>query len=169
MFFFLIGRDWDYDWTLPNVNRDGDIPLGYAAADAYAPQRHKHKHGEGGKEESRSRGRNRLRQRIHLRNAGTQHYLEQNGYDSDQSPTRGTQEMPGHVQGHFVYHPQQHTTPLSPQQQTAHAQQGGKMAQINCSSFFSCQICCTVRKNKKICRHLFVWFTLLKSYNYQLV
>lgn len=117
-----LGRDWDYDWTLPNVNRDGDIPLGYAAADAYASPRHKHKNEDRRAEETKSRGRNRLRQRIHQRNTGTQHYAEQNGYDSDQSPVRGTQEVPLHSpQGHYGYHPQQQT----PQQQSAQTKQTG--------------------------------------------
>lgn len=107
------------------MNRDGDIPLGYAAADAYATPRHKNKHSEPGREEPRSRGRNRLRQRIHQRNAGTQHYTEQNGYDSDQSPTRGvSQEVP--AQRHYGYYPQQQTTPLSSQPQGAQAKQNGK-------------------------------------------
>lgn len=114
------GRDWDYDWTLPNVNRDGDIPLGYAAADAYASPRHKHKTEEP-EQESRTRGRNRLRRRIHQRNTGTQHYSEQNGYESDQSPTRAqvedVQGSPSKVQGHYGYYTSQQQNTAAPMQQ----------------------------------------------------
>ncbi|XP_045200672.2 uncharacterized protein LOC123554492 isoform X3 [Mercenaria mercenaria] len=124
------GRDWDYDWTLPNVNRDGDIPLGYAAADAYASPRHKQKHEESPAEESRTRGRNRLRRRIHQRNSGTQHYPEQNGYESDQSPTRAqaeeVQTSPSKVQGHYGYYtPQQNTA--SPAQQNIQVRSPGQL------------------------------------------
>ena len=115
------------------MNRDADIPLGYAAAESYATPRHKHKHrGDGEKEEPRARGRNRLRQRIHLRNSGTQHYAGQNGYDSDQSPTRATQEVPAqHVQGHYGYAGQQQTTPFTPQQQSSQAKPAG-MVKTSC-------------------------------------
>ncbi|KAL4219291.1 hypothetical protein ACF0H5_021871 [Mactra antiquata] len=112
------GRDWGYDWSLPNVNRDGDIPLGYAAADAYATPRHKSKQDDRPEEESRTRGRNRLRRRINQRNTGTQHYSEQNGYDSDQSPTRvqrdDVQTSPNKVQGHYGYCSQQQQPSTSP-------------------------------------------------------
>lgn len=120
VYFQISGRDWDYDWTLPNVNRDGDIPLGYAAADAYASPRHKHKKEEAQVEESRTRGRNRLRRRIHQRNMGTQHLPDQNGYESDQSPTRvraeEAQASPGKVQGHYGYYPSQQNAGIAGQQ-----------------------------------------------------
>ena len=102
--FIPTGRDWDYDWTLPNVQRDGDIPLGYAAADSYASPRRR----KGGEEQSadpgQSRGRHRLRHRIKQRNAGTQHIPEQNGYDSDQSPVRAEEPAQHRVQGHYGYY-----------------------------------------------------------------
>ncbi|XP_060552323.1 uncharacterized protein LOC132713685 isoform X4 [Ruditapes philippinarum] len=114
------GRDWDYDWTLPNVHRDGDIPLGYAAADAYATPRHKHKQEEPPVEESRTRGRHRLRRRIHQRSMGTQHIPDQNGYESDQSPTRvhaeEVQASPNKVQGHYGYYSPQQSAGVPTQQ-----------------------------------------------------
>lgn len=126
----LSGRDWDYDWTLPNVNRDGDIPLGYAAADAYASPRHKPKTEEP-VEESRSRGRNRLRRRIHQRNMGTQHYPEQNGYESDQSPTRAhpeeLQSPTSKVQGHYGYYTSRQNV-ASPTQQNIQVKSPGNVS-----------------------------------------
>ncbi|XP_052221934.1 uncharacterized protein LOC127838312 isoform X2 [Dreissena polymorpha] len=104
------GRDWDYDWTLPNVNRDGDIPLGYAAADAFASprQRHKHKRDEANQEQQAARGRHRLRRKIGLRNAGIQ---PQGEPPVEQSPALGPQEEAPHgaagVQGQYGYYTQQ--------------------------------------------------------------
>ncbi|WAR31313.1 AKuncharacterized [Mya arenaria] len=98
------GRDWGYDWTLPNVHRDGDIPLGYAAADAYAPPGHqKHRRDDGQQGDQRPRGRNRLKKRISQRNSGTQHAPDQNGYESDQSPNRAPVESQG-VRGHYGFY-----------------------------------------------------------------
>lgn len=128
--YHLAGRDWGYDWTLPNVNHDGDIPLGYAAADAYATPRHSRKpKQEEVQEESRSRGRNRLRHRIHQRTTGTQHHPEQNGYDSDQSPTRVQREevkTAPPVQGHYGFYPQ-HPNTAQPAQQNGQPPQSQGM------------------------------------------
>lgn len=122
------GRDWDYDWTLPNVHRDGDIPLGYAAADSYASPRRRQMTEEQSADPSQSRGRHRLRHRIRQRNAGTQHMPEQNGYDSDQSPVRVPAEEPAQqrVQGQFAYYsprPVQSETNVPAQQAQAGAPQ----------------------------------------------
>ena len=81
---------------MPNVHRDGDIPLGYAAADAFAPPGHRRQHGhhddQQQQQQERVRGRNRLKKRISQRNSGTQHVPDQNGYESDQSPSRAPQQ-----------------------------------------------------------------------------
>ena len=55
---------------------------------------------------TKTRGRQRLRHKIRQRNAGTQPTAEQNGYDSDQSPTRAVNEEPAQqrVQGHYGYY-----------------------------------------------------------------
>ena len=89
-------------------NRDGDIPLGYAAAESYATPRTPRRQKEETERGSESQGRRRLRQRIKQRSTGTQHFPDQNGYDSDQSPTRGradeVQPPSARLQGHFGYY-----------------------------------------------------------------
>ena len=92
------------------MNRDGDIPLGYAAADAFASprQRHKHKRDEANQEQQAARGRHRLRRKIGLRNAGIQ---PQGEPPVEQYPALGPQEEAPHgaagVQGQYGYYTQQ--------------------------------------------------------------
>ena len=83
---------------------------------------------------AKSRGRQRLRHKIRQRNAGTQPMPEQNGYDSDQSPTRLVNEEPGQqrVQGHFGYYSpgpvqSESNIPLQQTQAPAAAPQGRRV------------------------------------------
>ncbi|KAK3589257.1 hypothetical protein CHS0354_008322 [Potamilus streckersoni] len=107
------GRNWDWDWHIPLHPGDGDIPLGYAAADSYAEPCLN----SGGKLRSRPRDRRRIQKNLNMRdvNHPESEYIEQNGYLSDQSPTRQheVEEIGNgaHVQGHYgLYSPQTITT-----------------------------------------------------------
>ncbi|XP_052094414.1 uncharacterized protein LOC127730185 isoform X4 [Mytilus californianus] len=80
-------RDWDEWLRYPlQHNADGDIPLGYAAADSYAQRPPPP---EVLPEPPRSRQRTRNRRR-HRQGGVTIETQTMNGYDSDQSPTRAT-------------------------------------------------------------------------------
>ncbi|VDI42188.1 Hypothetical predicted protein [Mytilus galloprovincialis] len=80
-------RDWDEWFRYPlQHNADGDIPLGYAAADSYAQRPPPP---EVLPEPPRSRQRTRNRRR-HRHGGVTIETQTMNGYDSDQSPTRAT-------------------------------------------------------------------------------
>ncbi|XP_076090830.1 uncharacterized protein LOC143062899 isoform X3 [Mytilus galloprovincialis] len=80
-------RDWDEWFRYPlQHNADGDIPLGYAAADSYAQRPPPP---EVLPEPPRSRQRTRNR-RKHRHGGVTIETQTMNGYDSDQSPTRAT-------------------------------------------------------------------------------
>lgn len=108
-------RDWnDIYWRMPN-NQHDDIPLGYAAADAYADP--SPRHGDALNEPlTRSRARQRARRRYSkhksVRDAET---VDPVGYDSDTSPTRpvaGLITEP--TTGQPVYYiPQQQSTPAT--------------------------------------------------------
>ncbi|KAL3870445.1 hypothetical protein ACJMK2_038513 [Sinanodonta woodiana] len=107
------GRNWDWDWYIPLNPGDGDMPLGYAAADSYAEPRLNSE----GQLRSRPRDRRRIRKNLNTRdlNHRENEYIEPNGYLSDQSPTRQqeTEELGNgaHVQGHYgIYSPQTITT-----------------------------------------------------------
>lgn len=107
-------REWD-DWLQYPMqqNADGDIPLGYAAADSYA---HRPPPPEVLPEPPRSRQRNRSRRRH--RHGVTTETQTMNGYDSDQSPTRATASTVTEDQMFDYYVPRYYSTGTQPRAAT---------------------------------------------------
>ncbi|KAK7496993.1 hypothetical protein BaRGS_00011729 [Batillaria attramentaria] len=135
-------RDWDeWYWTLPNDRRndDGDIPLGYAAADAYSSRQRRDKTPEA--------ARHRLRRRMERRRHGAETLPKPvdggdmvNGGEAEAMydyylPTR----QGVYAQQGFLAQPQaanlnpyrQHTTPLSASQPNL----AGRLAGVQPSSY----------------------------------